>query len=281
MKSNKTPFKNQDKRLYYQYLGFINSVNLFTQDIMGMKHFNFEAQSISYEDFQTFSLDVQVPLGKRVERFFEFYIQENPNYKMLKKNIQINHNKTTIGEFDFFLEEQNNKKVIHVELVYKFYIYKEHTDEIKRYHGPNNHDNLEDKLHKLQTRQFPLLYNPYAKEILKELDISKVSQELCFLGNVFVKQETEANFEVINPNALAGTYLSFETFLTDARYKNKHYFIPQKEDWLVEEKYAEFWYKHEETIEKIEKYFQRNISLLLWIKSGNEFEKAFVLKSSP
>lgn len=279
MNKNKSPFKTQEKRLYYQYLGFINALNLFTQDIMGMKHFNFEAQPISYEDFQGFSLDIKVPLGKRVERFFEFYIQSHPNYTMLRKNIQVNHNKTTIGEFDFFLEEQHSQKVIHLELVYKFYIYKEHSNEIKRYHGPNNHDNLEDKLHKLATKQFPLLYNPYAKEILKELDIPKVSQELCFLGNVFVAPKTKAHFEAINPNALAGTYLNFETFLTDVSYQNKQYFIPQKEDWLIEPKYAEFWYSHTETIEKIEKYFKRNISLLVWIKNENEFEKAFVLKS--
>ena len=78
------------------------------------EHFNFEKQAISYEKFQSFSIDLQLPLGKRIERFFEFHIKEHNNYKMLQKNIQINHNKTTIGEFDFFIEKQNTKQIIHL-----------------------------------------------------------------------------------------------------------------------------------------------------------------------
>ncbi|CAA6814120.1 MAG: Unknown protein [uncultured Sulfurovum sp.] len=282
MNKNKSPFKNQEKRLYYQYLGFMNSVNLFSQNIIGIKHFSFEKEPISYEEFQSFqsfSIEVQLPLGKRVERFFEFYIEQHNNYKMVKKNIQINHNKVTIGEFDFFIEEQSTQQIIHLELVYKFYIYKEHEDEIKRYHGPNRHDNLEDKLHKLKTRQFPLLYNPHAKKALEEIKRSKVTQRLCFLGNVFLEKKTNTNFEVINKKAITGTYLTFNSFLNEETYQNKHYFIPQKEDWLIDEKYADFWYDYEKTIQKIEKYFERNISLLIWIKNNDGFERVFILAS--
>ena len=197
MKKNKSPFRNQEKRLYYQYLGFISSVNLFSQNVIGIENFNFEKQAIIYEEFQTFSIDIKLLLGKRVEHFFEFYIEQHKNYKILKKNIQVNHNKTTIGEFDFFIEEQNTKKIIHVELVYKFYIYKKHKDEMKRYHGPNNHDNLEDKLHKLERKQFPLLYNVHAEEALGVIKSSNVTQQLCFLGNIFLDKSIGADFKII------------------------------------------------------------------------------------
>lgn len=278
MKNNKTPFGNQEKRLYYQYLGFVNSLNLFTDNVIDIEYFNFEKQSISYEEFQSFSLDVKVPLGKRVERFFEFYIEQHDNYKMLKKNIQVNHEKITVGEFDFFIEELSTKKIIHVELVYKFYIYKEHKEEIERYHGPNNHDNLEDKLHKLKTKQFPLLFNPLAQDLLGDLSHKKVTQQLCFLGNIFIHKKDEAQFEAINESTIAGSYLTFEEFLNDGTYQDKLYFIPQKEDWLIEAQYCEFWYKHLKTTQKIKKYFDKSISQLVWVKEGNHYSRMFILK---
>lgn len=277
MNKNKSPLKNQKKRLYYQYLGFINSLNLFSKNTINIDYFNFQKQNIDYEEFQSFSLNVKVPLGKRVEHFFEFYIEQHPDYKMLKKNIQVNHNKTTIGEFDFFLEELKTEKIIHVELVYKFYIYLENEDEIKRYHGPNKHDNLEDKLNKLKNKQFPLLRNPHAKEVLNDLDISKVTQQLCFLGNTFLHPTNKAKFDLINPKTVAGSYIPFTTFLNETHYRGKSYFIPQKEDWLIEPKYGEFWYGFEETLEEIERNFERNNSLLLWMKNEDSFERVFIL----
>lgn len=277
MNTNKSPLKDQTKRLYYQYQGFINSLNLFSKNVIDINYFDFQKQDISYETFQSFSLNVKVPLGKRVEHFFEFYIDQHPNYNILKKNIQVNHNKTTIGEFDFFLEEIETRKVIHVELVYKFYIYLENENEIKRYHGPNQHDNLEDKLNKLKNKQFPLLHNPYAKELLDDLDNSTITQELCFLGNTFFHPNTKPKFDLINPKTMAGIYVNFESFKTEYKNTNQHYFIPQKEDWLMTPEYGEFWYEYEEILEEMEHYFERNNSLLLWTKTHNEYERIFIL----
>ena len=45
----------------------------------------------------------------------------------------------------------------------------------------------------------------------------------------------------------------------------------------MEEKYGEFWFDYVETVEKMEKYFKSNISLLLWIKHEFEFERMFVI----
>jgi len=281
MNTNKSPLKSQEKRLYYQYLGFINSLNLFSKNTINIDYFNFQKQEISYVAFQSFSLNIKVPLGKRVEHFFEFYIDQHPSYKMLKKNIQVNHNKTTIGEFDFFLEELEAGKIIHVELVYKFYIYLENEEEIKRYHGPNRHDNLEDKLNKLKNKQFPLLHNLHAKELLKDIETSSVTQQLCFLGNTFLAPNTQAIFHLINPNTVAGSYRTVKSFMADTSFRNKHYFIPQKEDWLIDPKYGEVWYEYEEILEKIQENFERNNSLLIWIKETDSdtesVERLFLL----
>lgn len=266
------------KQLYHQYLGFIKSVNLFTQNIIGIQHFTFNQTPLTFEEFSSFKLESKMPLGKRVERFFEFHIEQGDEYQILQKNVQINHEKRTIGEFDFFLEELATQKVIHVELVYKFYIYKEHDLEVKRYHGPNNHDNLEEKLQKLEQRQFPLLYNPYAKEALEAFEVEKIEQNLCFFGNIFLHHAHQAKFEAINPKAVVGSYLSFKEFLDNDSFRNKRYAIPKKEDWLMELDYCEAWLDYKQSVGEMREYFKRNISLLLWVQDENRFFKMFILK---
>ena len=42
--------------------------------------------------------------------------------------------------------------------------------------------------------------------------------------------------------------------------------------------YGESWFDYEETIEKMTKYFERNVSLLIWIKNKGNCERAFILK---
>ena len=269
------------ERLYLQYLGFINTLRLFNYSPIGIKLFNFKKHKMSFEVFQGFELNMHLPLGKRVERFFEFYIEQGSQYSILKKNIQINHNKQTIGEFDFFLEERSSKKVIHVELVYKFYVYKEHLskidDEIACYFGPNNHDALADKLQKLKEKQFPLLQNIYAKEQLKDLNTEEVEQQLCFLGNVFSPKTLKPKFELINQECLEGTYMSFEEFLK-LDNKNSTFYVPQKQDWLIEPKYCKTWKSYDETLEEMGVVFQKNISLLLWVKDREVFFRMFVIR---
>jgi len=122
-----------------------------------------------------------------------------------------------------------------------------------------------------------LLHNPHAKELLNDLDTSKVTQQLCFLGNTFLHPKNQAEFDLINPDTVFGSYITFTTFMNETNYRGKSYFIPQKEDWLIEPKYGEFWYDFEEILKEIEKNFERNNSLLLWMKNENSFERIFVL----
>ena len=66
------------------------------------------------------------------------------------KNYQIQNKKTTVGELDFIL--QKNHSPIHLEVIYKFYLYDDTfgNSEIEHWIGPNRNDNLVKKLTKLK-----------------------------------------------------------------------------------------------------------------------------------
>jgi len=144
----------KDKRLYYQYLGFLNTYDIFNKNIIDIQSFEILQEDISYEKFKNFKLDNHPPLGKRVEYFFEFYINNSKKYILLDKNIQIINNKITLGEFDFIIQDILTKEIFHIELVYKYYLYKQNEEnEVLRYVGVNNHDILEERLNKLKLKQ--------------------------------------------------------------------------------------------------------------------------------
>ena len=64
------------------------------------------------------------------------------------KGVKIIVDKITIGEIDCLIEYLN--KYIHLEIVYKFYLYDEHinTGELDHWIGPNRKDSLVFKLNK-------------------------------------------------------------------------------------------------------------------------------------
>ena len=270
---------NETKRLYYQYLGFINTSSLLKQNIINIEQFYLEKNTIDYDTFKNLQLNEQLPLGKRIEFFFELYLNNTNKYNILYKNLQINHDKLTIGEFDFIIENIQTKQILHIELVYKFYIYLENSDEIKRYIGPNNHDSLEDKLNKLKTKQFPLLYNNLTKEKLNTLNIKDIKQKLCFLGNIFIPSTINANFKNINQECISGSYIDFNEFIKNVKYKTYQYILPQKQDWIIDPKYFENWNCYDDILHKINQHFSRNISAFIYMKNDSYFFKIFILQN--
>ncbi len=89
---------------------------------------------------------------------------------------------------------------IHVELVYKYYIYeKRFNKELYRYIGPNRNDTLIKKLSKLRDKQFPLLFKQVTKKYLEGIDINKIKQKLCFKANLFYfEDDFNKNYDLVN-----------------------------------------------------------------------------------
>ncbi len=222
-------------------------------------------------------LEIDVPdslvLGKKAERFFSEWINLQTEYKIIAENIQVFDKGITLGEFDFFLERKG--RTVHLELVYKFYLYDPKIDgETNRWIGPNRKDSFAEKLHKLKEKQLPLLNSDSASKTLSEIGVNrnKTIQQVLFLANRFVPIELRNSG--FNED---GVWMKFENF--QKLYSEKmHFFIPEKQDWFIRKTANVEWVDFETVKQGIRNQFERKRSPMIWIKTDTpEFERIFVV----
>jgi hypothetical protein len=242
-----------------------------------MKPFDFEDINLNKINFSTLQINEKIPLGKRVERFFEFYIQNSNRYELTNHNIQIIEDKNTIGEIDFIIKDIKKDKYKHIELVYKCYLYDDSCEtELERYIGPNRDDTLIKKLTKLESKQFPLLYHPITKKYLKDIDIDEVGQELCLFANIFLpKRLYDVQLPLINNSAIKGFYIDFEEFKQD-EYKTLQYHLPHRYDWVTIPNANYPYISYAEVFEEVEYFIKFKKSSLIWMKEGNTYKRFFI-----
>jgi hypothetical protein len=265
------------KRLYYQYLGFIKTQAIELKNINQFK-IKEDLAKITIDDFERFLIPEKTVLGKRVEKLFSLYLTKN-KYKILAKNIQIQLSKATLGELDFLIED--NKQCTHIELVYKYYLYvSEHgKNETDKWVGTNKNDCLTKKITKLKEKQFPLLFKPETKNTLQKINISKqnIKQKTCFKANLFVPISL-LNTSIIyfNNACIKGWWLRKNEF-TPKNYGTYKYFIPEKQDWLINPKYCKIWFSFNEICLQINKQLTQQKSPLCWVKKGEKECKLFFI----
>lgn len=172
-------------------------------------------------------------LGKWVENFVSFQLQQDSQIKILEENLIIKDNKQTIGELDLlFLKD---KQPVHLEIIYKFYLYdntKSYPNSLSPWIGPNRNDALLFKLEKLKEKQFPLLYKPETIDVLHHypFDINSIKQLVCFKAQLFLPYENKAvDVSPLSPNCVAGWYLNIEQI---KELENFQFYIPEKLEWL-------------------------------------------------
>lgn len=271
-------------RVEKQFEGFLKTPALWNNNFQELIQFklpkiNNPLQKNIAQDLP--SLSSNFVMGKRVERFFEWIIKQDPRYKLLGENIQISRNKITLGELDFLLKDVMKQQAMHIEMVYKFYVYDpSFSSEMQRWIGPNRRDTFLQKSNKLKEKQFPLLFNTQTKDLLDSLGLSssEINQQTCFKANLFVpKQLVEKHFPHINNTCIAGTWLHFKDF-KDVAYGNFKFYAPKKQDWPILPKHGETWFSHSEIIKQIEVLFEHKKAPLIWMKKpGDVFERLFVV----
>lgn len=264
------------KNIQLQYEGFLNTPLLWKKDkIFSLSQFN--PKSSKTLQFQT-TKKLETRLGKRVEQFAMFSFQQQKNTTILAENIQIQNKTITVGELDCILIQ--NEKPIHIEIVYKFYLYDKSngTTEIEHWIGPNRRDNLFKKLTKLVNQQFPLLYNKHTKTLLEVLEISpeNFTQKVFFKAQLFIPlKSVNKKFPLINNKCIVGFYIH----LNELDYLNHcKFFIPQKLDWLLAIQTQVNWQTYTSFKEKIMEFHLQKSAPLCWLKNakGNT-QKFFVV----
>ncbi|MGY5850835.1 DUF1853 family protein [Salegentibacter sp. F14] len=273
-----------EDRIKNQLLGYLHTPPLWRGELLGLTQFDpGKAFSREIPDLKASlpNISSNFVLGKRMESFFELLIKNSDRYKLLTNNIQISREKITLGELDFLIMDLYTHQNIHLELVYKFYIYDpSYSREEMRWIGPNRKDSFLQKVEKLKRKQFPLLYKPETSLLLNQLDLTAtdIVQQTYFKAKLFIPRAFQKHtFSRINRECIAGYYLSFSEFDT-SQYKEFEYHSPSKLDWPVWPSLGRQWVSFTEIKEKIHRSFARKRSPLIWMKrSETEFEAFFVV----
>ena len=258
-----------------QYLGFLNTPNLWlnTSDFK-MQQFEITKSISAVSNLENHKLR----LGNLVERFVSLQLKQDETVSILVENIQIQKDKITIGEIDCLLKK--GEQPIHLEIVYKFYLYDATvgTTEMEHWIGPNRKDSLVQKLAKLEEKQLPLLYHNCTKPVLEKLDVQveEIQQQVCFKAQLFVPFHNQnIPFKAINASCVTGFYMSQKEL---PQFADCEFFIPEKLDWLSDIPTHHLWQSYHTFLEALKPLLNQEKAPLCWLKKSNgETEKCFVV----
>jgi len=261
--------------LQKRYEGFLKTPFLWKDDIvLGLKQFQIES-SVSKIDS---SIDDNLRLGKYIEHLVAFELNQNNTISTLAQNIQIQNNKITLGELDCLLLK--NETPIHLEIIYKFYLYDSSVGntEIEHFIGPNRKDRLIEKLTKLKDKQLPILYSKYCKPYLNQLglDAKTIFQYVYFKAQLFVPYTNQGiHLKTLNNNCITGIYITKDEL---NNFKDCKFYIPTKKDWLLNPHTNIDWINYDSFKLIAEEYLEQQFSPLCWIKLKNgELQKLFLV----
>lgn len=268
--------------LQRQYNGFLRTAVLFDKTFETLDFFALNKSllhnSLLPEDFY---IPSNIRLGQRMEFFMEAALKAS-NFDILAKNLQIIHQKETLGEIDFILKNRANNSIFQLEMVYKFYLF---DPEVKgewteQWIGANRRDSLHLKLKKLKEKQLPLLYASETADYLKKigLKVNEISQKVCFFGQLFLPYIPEfALNDKLNPTSLAGYWLNkrqLETF----KPKIQKLLIPAKNDWVATpNRDNENWKSFDGQMSIVAALTENKQSTLLWILDSQDELRRFFL----
>lgn len=252
--------------LQAQYEGYFYTPLLWHGILMGgLKSFEFKNNALK-------SLNASIPerlrLGKRVEHFALCNLSQQSQFEIIAHNVQIQRENVTLGELDCLLKMAT--QTIHLEIVYKFYLYvPEENEGLKAWIGPNKKDSLIEKLNRLKNHQLPLLYQPECISFLKskQINAEDVAQRVLFKAQLFVPEHlVDINFEGLNEACITGFYIHYSKFKD---FNHCKFFIPSKDEWLLVPHASVGWLSYVMAIEKIEQFVNQQYSPMIWIKHPN------------
>jgi hypothetical protein len=268
-----------DTRIIKQYEGFLKTPQLFkTSKSLNAEIFesNLSVDNSSIKDIIN-ELSRQKYLGKRAELFLLQYLMSSERYSEISHSLQIQDNNTTIGEIDMICYDNLFQKWIHIELVYKLYVFigQDNFDDFTQWIGPNLKDRLSYKMDKLMSRQLPLGQH---QKILEKIGADQIETYCCFKAKLFLKSD-EDNFisNHLNDKCLSGHYLNIEEFKV-LKYDKSVFYVPEKMNWICEAKSHSVWYDYDKAISVLKPSISEKRAKLVWQKniSGEVFEYVVV-----
>lgn len=266
----------KDKEIQLQYQGFSVTKPLWINTLNN---------TIQITDLQRTNaflpkelLNSNLRLGKLVEQFVFYQLSANQNIEIILENIQIQDGNITVGELDTILLQNNIP--VHLEIVYKFYVYDPSvgTTEMEHWIGPNRRDSFNEKYQKLVEKQLPLLYHEKTRELLAQhnLDINTIQQKVYFKAQLFPHlNHLDKEFPLINNDCIAGFYIHQDELI---QFKECKFYIPSKHNWLVIPHTNVKWLNFDNFKADLSLFLEKMNSPLCWIKKRNgELLKVFIV----
>lgn len=267
-----------------QFKGFLDTPDIFKNTASSkVPVFEFPEIKLSpglISDLKSLDHPRNSVLGKRMESFFELAIKHSNRYQIIASNLQVIQNKKTIGEIDFLLRDLQNSKILHVELVYKLYVFDDtFSSDMAKWIGPNRKDSLPEKMEKLQVKQFPLLYREETKKYLKTLEIDprQIEQQLCFKAQLFYPENpNHAASSIVNPECFRGKWINLKEFqkLDESNFR---FFLPKKKFWSSSVDSNLEWLDRNEILEECLKLLDVKKSPLIWFRNANRYGAFFLV----
>ena len=223
-------------------------------------------------------LPTNLRLGHLAERAVSGLIKASSNYEVVFENLQLVEDSRTIGEIDFILTHRISKKVIHVELAYKFYLYDPSLSsiELNNWIGPNRNDSLKEKLEKVRNRQFPLLFHEATRAQLGEIPPEDIEQQLCLMAHLFIPYEAKVELSEEYQEAVQGYYITARQF-KDKKHLGRAYCLPRKTDWGMNPADNDDWRSMEEVAPHISKSLSERQSVLCWEEHQESYSAFFIV----
>ena len=262
------------KDIQKRFEGFLETPCLWKQHaVFNLKQFEIESKSTKIN----VEIDEKLRLGKYIERLVSFQLQQDESISILSENIQIQDNKTTLGELDCLLLK--GEKPIHLEIIYKFYVFDDSlsNSEIDCFIGPNKKDALIKKLNKLSEKQLPLLHSKHCKDYLETLDLNstEIEQQVYFKAQLFIPFQKEIILKTLNQDCVIGFYINTKQL---EQFSDCKFYIPEKIDWIITPYTNVNWLTFESFKKVSHNYLERQFSPLCWVKLPNgELKKFFLI----
>jgi len=263
------------KIIQQHFNGFLQTPSLWKNNaVYDLQQFNIELKSLQINT----QINSNLRLGKYIERFVSYQLQQENSIQLLAENIQINKDKATLGELDCLLIK--DKTPIHLEIVYKFYLYDASIGktEIEHFIGPNRKDSLIEKLNKLKHKQLPLLYSSECKTYLESLNlnVSEFEQQVYFKAQLFIPfAKREMQLETLTQNCINGFYINQQEL---QQFSDCKFYMPSKKDWLTKPHRHVDWLNFSDFKTTVNTFLELQFSPLIWIKYPNGMvKKAFLV----
>lgn len=176
-------------------------------------------------------------LGAYFESLWQYFLENHSFYQILARNKQIFDGPKTLGALDFLIEDQLRKKIVHLELAVKFYLFLPHADgeNLEKWIGPNPDDNLAIKYQHLLNHQLPLTQSPEAMSAFRNAGLPQPELRAAIVkGYLFSPLEKQVKASnPVSPECPYGYWLRFsQLHELESRFPDHRWRITVKQDWL-------------------------------------------------